>query len=124
MANTCGRVSSVALRGSLSRRKANRPPQIEACFARAIAITRTEGAKSLELRAARSLARLWRDQDAAVMLPLPPKNLRVWIGPFADADLFRESGQEIVRSIISLCGLKADVRALEIDCGCGRVAAN
>jgi SAM-dependent methyltransferase len=56
-------------------------------------------------------------------LPLPPENLRVWVGPFADADLFRESGQETVRSIISLCGLKSDARVLEIGCGCGRVAA-
>ena len=37
-------------------------PDIEACFARAIAVTRQQGAKSLELRAATSLARLWRDQ--------------------------------------------------------------
>ena len=36
--------------------------EIEACFARAIAITRTQGARSLELRATRDLARLWRDQ--------------------------------------------------------------
>jgi predicted ATPase len=37
-------------------------PDIEACFARAVASTRQQGAKSLELRAASSLARLWRDQ--------------------------------------------------------------
>ena len=37
-------------------------PDIEACFARAIAVTRQQGAKSLELRAASSLAGLWRDQ--------------------------------------------------------------
>ena len=54
---------------------------------------------------------------------MPPENLRVWVGPFADADLFRESGLETVRSIISLCGLKSDARVLEIGCGCGRVAA-
>jgi len=35
---------------------------VEACFARAIARTRQQGAKSLELRAATSLARLWRDE--------------------------------------------------------------
>jgi SAM-dependent methyltransferase len=59
----------------------------------------------------------------AVMLPVPPENLRVWVGPFVDADLFRESGQETVRSITALCGLKSDARVLEIGCGCGRVAA-
>jgi len=37
-------------------------PDIEACFARAIAVTRQQGAKSLELRAVSSLAGLWRDQ--------------------------------------------------------------
>jgi predicted ATPase len=37
-------------------------PEIEACFARAVAVTRQQGAKSLELRAANSLAGLWRDQ--------------------------------------------------------------
>ena len=47
----------------------------------------------------------------------------MWVGPFADRDLFRESGKETVRSIVSLCGLKSDARVLEIGCGCGRVAA-
>jgi predicted ATPase len=37
-------------------------PEIEACFVRAAAVTRQQGAKSLELRAATSLARLWVDQ--------------------------------------------------------------
>jgi predicted ATPase/class 3 adenylate cyclase len=35
---------------------------VEACLARAVATTCHQGAKSLELRAATSLARLWRDQ--------------------------------------------------------------
>lgn len=58
-----------------------------------------------------------------MMLPLPPENLRVWVGPFADATLFRTSGEETVRSIIALCGLAPDARVLEVGCGCGRVAA-
>jgi predicted ATPase len=37
-------------------------PDIEACFARAVATTVQQGAKSVELRAATSLARLWTDQ--------------------------------------------------------------
>jgi SAM-dependent methyltransferase len=56
------------------------------------------------------------------MLPVPPQHLRVWVGPFADADLFLKSGEETVRSIISLCGLRSDARVVEIGCGCGRVA--
>jgi predicted ATPase len=34
----------------------------EACFARALAVARGQQAKSWELRAAMSMARLWRDQ--------------------------------------------------------------
>src|ERR1700746_1085162 len=34
----------------------------EACFERALAVAREQQAKSLELRAATSMARLWRDQ--------------------------------------------------------------
>ena len=37
-------------------------PDIEACFARAVATTAQQGAKSLELRAATSLAHLWGEQ--------------------------------------------------------------
>ena len=37
-------------------------PTAEACFRRAIEIARAQQAKSWELRAATSLARLWRDQ--------------------------------------------------------------
>jgi predicted ATPase len=35
---------------------------IEASFTRALAVAREQQAKSLELRAAMSMARLWRDQ--------------------------------------------------------------
>ncbi|RWO75240.1 MAG: adenylate cyclase [Mesorhizobium sp.] len=38
------------------------PTEAEACYRAAIAIAQTQGAKMLELRAAASLARLWRDQ--------------------------------------------------------------
>jgi predicted ATPase len=37
--------------------------EAEACFQRALDIARRQGAKSLELRAALSLSRLWRQQD-------------------------------------------------------------
>jgi SAM-dependent methyltransferase len=57
------------------------------------------------------------------MLPTPPESLRVWVGPFADAELFRDSGKRNVQSIIALCGLKPDARVLEVGCGCGRIAA-
>ncbi len=39
--------------------------EAEECFNRAIAVAQRQSAKSLELRAAMSLARLWRDQSRA-----------------------------------------------------------
>jgi predicted ATPase len=50
------------IEGELVRRADSCSPDVQACFGRAIATTRQQGAKSLELRAATSLARLWRDQ--------------------------------------------------------------
>ena len=38
------------------------PEKAEACFDRALAVARQQQAKSWELRAAMSMARLWRDQ--------------------------------------------------------------
>jgi predicted ATPase len=38
------------------------PPEVEACYREAMAVARRQQARSLELRAAISLARLWRDQ--------------------------------------------------------------
>ena len=40
----------------------NHPEAAQACFQEAVTAARDQGAKSLELRAATSLARLWRDQ--------------------------------------------------------------
>jgi predicted ATPase len=50
------------------------PEKAEACFDRALAVARQQRAKSWELRAAMSMARLWRDQgkqDAARELLAP-----------------------------------------------------
>jgi predicted ATPase len=41
-------------------------PEIEACFAQAVVTAVQQGAKSLELRAATSLARLWAEQGRRV----------------------------------------------------------
>ncbi|WGR70453.1 MULTISPECIES: adenylate/guanylate cyclase domain-containing protein [unclassified Bradyrhizobium] len=60
------------IEGELLRVQGASAPEIEACFAQAIATTRTQGAKSLELRAALSFAHLWCDQgrrsDARALL--------------------------------------------------------
>jgi len=52
------------LRGVLLLRQAvPQPEEAEACFQRALEVARRQQAKSLELRAAMSLARLWQQQD-------------------------------------------------------------
>jgi SAM-dependent methyltransferase len=55
-------------------------------------------------------------------IPVPPEALRVMVGPFADDNLFRASGEQMVDEIAALCGLRSDHRVLEIGCGCGRLA--
>jgi predicted ATPase len=50
----------------LLRRNPNAPDRAEACYRRAIARARSQEARSWELRAATSLARLWRDQSKPV----------------------------------------------------------
>jgi SAM-dependent methyltransferase len=55
-------------------------------------------------------------------LPVPPVDLRLWVGPFADAGLFRESGEEMLRALVDLCGITSDEHVLEVGCGCGRLA--
>jgi SAM-dependent methyltransferase len=44
------------------------------------------------------------------------------VGPFADDNLFRSSGERAVADIADLCALRGDHRVLEIGCGCGRLA--
>ncbi len=58
----------------------------------------------------------------AAKLPLPPKTLRIRVGPFSDPGLFEQSGQDMVRRIIRLCRLSPGSRILEVGCGCGRLA--
>jgi len=56
------------LKGELMLYLPNKEEEAEACFQKAIAVARHQGARSLELQAALSLARLWRRQgkpDAA-----------------------------------------------------------
>ena len=50
------------LKGELFAAQARTRVDAEACFQQALDITRSQGAKSLELRAATSLSRLWRRQ--------------------------------------------------------------
>jgi protein-L-isoaspartate O-methyltransferase len=56
------------------------------------------------------------------MLPIPPQDIRVWVGPFADAAAFIIRGARLVNDISKLCRLKLTDRVLEVGCGCGRLA--
>jgi predicted ATPase len=52
------------LAGEIALRSSHRDPEkAEACFKRALTVSRMQQAKSLELRAAMSMARLLRDRD-------------------------------------------------------------
>jgi SAM-dependent methyltransferase len=55
-------------------------------------------------------------------LSLPPESLRIWIGPFSDAELFARTGEEMAAEIVTLCGLAPDARVLDVGCGCGRLS--
>jgi predicted ATPase len=50
------------LQGELRRQATPDEPQAEYCFHQALAVARRQHAKSLELRAAMSLSRLWQQQ--------------------------------------------------------------
>ncbi|MFZ5918097.1 MAG: ATP-binding protein [Chloroflexota bacterium] len=51
------------LRGELLRLRAEAEPEVESCFRRAISVAQRQAARSWELRATMSLARLWQGQD-------------------------------------------------------------
>ena len=50
------------LKGELLLHTVSDEPQVEACFLQALAVARRQQAKSLELRTAMSLSRLWQQQ--------------------------------------------------------------
>jgi DNA-binding winged helix-turn-helix (wHTH) protein/predicted ATPase len=54
------------LQGELLRSRAGSSPESEGCFQRAIDVARAQPSKALELRAAISLARLWRDEGKRI----------------------------------------------------------
>jgi SAM-dependent methyltransferase len=54
--------------------------------------------------------------------PVPPKRLRVRVGPFSDASIFQRSGDQMVAEIIDLCDIRSDASVLEVGCGCGRLS--
>ncbi len=55
-------------------------------------------------------------------LPVPPKDLRLWVGPFEDERLFLELGGETVSLMESMGKLRSKDSVLDVGCGSGRVA--
>jgi predicted ATPase len=63
----CWEAELYRLRGELLlQHTGTQPEEVEACFQQALTVARRQQAKSLELRAAMSLARLWQRQDKQV----------------------------------------------------------
>jgi hypothetical protein len=82
-----------------------RLPDVEACFHQALAIARRQEAKSLELRAAMSLSRLWQAQgrrDAARTLLA---NVYEWCTEDFDTADLREA-----RALLEALAIKASYR--------------
>lgn len=55
-------------------------------------------------------------------LPIPPEDLRLWVGPFGDPGDFIRSGEETLRLLTALCDLRPHHYILDVGCGSGRVA--
>ncbi len=52
----------------------------------------------------------------------PPLRLRLHVGPFFDAWLYRISAERNLAGFRELCGLRPTAQVLDIACGCGRLA--
>jgi SAM-dependent methyltransferase len=53
---------------------------------------------------------------------IPPKDIRIWVGPFEDEQLFLQSGQDTVALMVEMANLQPAHSVLDVGCGCGRVA--
>lgn len=54
--------------------------------------------------------------------PVPPQELRIGVGPFADPKLFLDSGVQTLELFRDRTGLLPQHSVLDVGCGCGRVA--
>jgi SAM-dependent methyltransferase len=55
-------------------------------------------------------------------LPIPPKDLRLWVGPFEDELIFLRSGMETATLLQDMVKLRPEDVVFDIGCGSGRVA--
>jgi serine/threonine protein kinase/predicted ATPase len=88
------------LRGSLLLGQVPRtsePTEAEGCFRQALDVARRQGAKSLELRAATSLGRLWSDQGRGAEARPLLAECRGWFAEGFDSLDYREAGELLER---------------------------
>jgi SAM-dependent methyltransferase len=55
-------------------------------------------------------------------VPLPPREIQLWVGKFERDEDFIDTGRRTVRLMVELAGLAPDRAVLDVGCGCGRVA--
>ncbi len=53
---------------------------------------------------------------------LPHENIRTWVGPFKDANVFIESGRQTFNFLKDHANLSPSHTVLDAGCGCGRLA--
>ncbi len=53
---------------------------------------------------------------------IPPEDIRTWVGPFRDAELFIQSGRQTFNDLKTYARLSPSHTVLDAGCGCGRVA--
>ena len=54
---------------------------------------------------------------------IPPAQIRLLVGPFADEDYYRSTAHDFVQTLRTYGKLRPEDRILDVGCGCGRVAA-
>jgi SAM-dependent methyltransferase len=55
-------------------------------------------------------------------LPIPPREIQLWVGAFDRDEDFISTGRREVDLMVDLAGLAPDQAILDVGCGCGRVA--
>lgn len=53
---------------------------------------------------------------------IPPKNIRIWVGPFVDKNNYVYSSEREFKMIQNNMDLNNNDIILDIGCGCGRIA--
>jgi SAM-dependent methyltransferase len=57
------------------------------------------------------------------LVPPPPHDIRLMVGPFDDANQYQEAGKQWLQLCKDLCDLRPSERVLDVGCCCGQAAA-